>query len=123
MILADTSIWVDHLRGRDEVMAGLLSNARVLMHPFVRGEIALGHLRQRSDMLDFLDSLPQASLADDVEVYRLIDNAALFAVGIGYVDAHLLAAVRLAGGAKLWTRDGRLAAVAERLAIAARLPH
>lgn len=32
--------------------------------------------------------------------------------GIGYVDAHLLAATMLRAGSHLWTRDKRLAAVA-----------
>ena len=43
----------------------------------------------------------------------------LFRLGIGYVDAHLLAAVRLTGGGTLWTRDKRLLSVAERLRLAA----
>ena len=38
-------------------------------------------------------------------------------VGIGYVDAHLLASARL-GGAMLWTRDKRLHATAAELGLA-----
>jgi predicted nucleic acid-binding protein len=120
MILADTSIWVDHLRSGDDIMAGLLGSDRVLMHPFVRGEIALGQLRRRPDILQALDALPLAMMASDTEVYHLIEEARLFASGIGYFDAHLLAAVRLTGSAKLWTRDKRLALAAERLSVAAR---
>ena len=37
--------------------------------------------------------------------------------GIGYVDAHLLASAALGGDTTLWTRDRRLAAVAEDLAL------
>ena len=37
---------------------------------------------------------------------------------IGYIDAHLLAAVPLASPARLWTRDERLTAVAAELGLA-----
>jgi len=37
--------------------------------------------------------------------------------GIGYVDAHLIAAVKLTAGARLWTRDRKLGLVAERIGI------
>ena len=54
---------------------------------------------------------------------RLIDRHGLFGLGIGYVDVHLLAAVRLTPDASLWTRDKRLLAVAEQLSLAARPTH
>jgi predicted nucleic acid-binding protein len=37
--------------------------------------------------------------------------------GIGYVDAHLLAAVAIDAPARLWTRDKRLRAIAEELGL------
>jgi predicted nucleic acid-binding protein len=37
--------------------------------------------------------------------------------GIGYIDAHLLAAITLTDGAQLWTRDKRLRVIAEQLKI------
>jgi hypothetical protein len=52
-------------------------------------------------------------------VLQFIDREALFGRGIGYVDAHLLAAARLTPGSKLLTRDRRLRAVAARLGLAA----
>jgi predicted nucleic acid-binding protein len=123
VILVDTPIWIDHLRAGDEVMARLLSESNVLMHPFIKGEIALGHLHARARVIRQLDQLPQAIRAHDDEVMRLIEAENLFASGIGYVDAHLVASVRLTGGALLWTRDKRLGAVAERLGVAARVAH
>ena len=69
-----------------------------------------------------MHELPQATVASDEEVMHFIDREALFGRGIGYVDAHLLAAVRLTAGAELWTRDRRLRALAARLDLAARLP-
>jgi len=114
MILVDTSIWVDHLQAGDEELAFLLQGEEVLAHPFVIGEIALGHLRHREIDLATLHDLPAAPVAMDHEVLDLIDRNRLFGVGIGYVDAHLLAAVQLTG-ALLWTRDRRLAEVASGL--------
>ncbi len=111
MILVDTSVWIDYLRAGDSELAGLLQDGQVLVHPWVIGELALDHLPRRSEILGLLDNLPQATVATDVEVRTLIDNQ-LFGLGLGYVDAHLLAATMLTAGARLWTRDKRLAAVA-----------
>ncbi len=120
MILADTSIWINHLRYSDLVLASLLDAGHVLIHPFVIGELALGSLRQRALILNALSRLPQAKSATDAEVLHLIARHALAGRGIGYVDAHLLAAVRLTEGARLWTTDRRLGAVAGALGLAAR---
>jgi predicted nucleic acid-binding protein len=119
LILVDTSVWVDHLRAGDATLSGLLENGRVLGHPFVTGELVLGNLRQRDLVLDTLRELPQATVASDEEVLHFIDRLALFGLGVGYVDAHLLAAVRLTAGVKLWTRDRRLQAIATQLGLAA----
>jgi hypothetical protein len=118
LILVDTSVWVDHLRAGDAALAALLDEGKVLGHPFVIGELSLGDLRPRSEILTDLSNLPEAEVATDTEVLRFIDDHVLFAMGIGYVDAHLLASVRLTAGALLWTRDKRLLAAAERLSVA-----
>jgi len=89
----------------------------------VIGELALGNLRPRDPFLSDLRELPQAIVAEDEEVIRLIDRQALFGRGIGYVDAHLLAAARLTAGSRLWTRDRRLQGVAIELGLAAALSH
>jgi len=120
VILVDTSVWVEHLRARNEELGALLETGQVLGHPFVTGEIALGSLRQRDLILRELQELPQAEMASDQEVLHLIDRRALFGRGIGYVDVHLLASVRLTAGASLWTRDTRLHAVAAEFDVATR---
>lgn len=118
MILVDTSVWIDHFRRGDAELASLLQVGRVLAHPWVTGEIALGHLSRRSEILGLLNNLPQATSATEFEVLTLIDTHQLFGLGIGYVDAHLLAATMLTADAQLWTRDKRLAAVAKRHGLA-----
>ena len=121
MILVDTSVWIDHLRRGDDGLTELLNQRLVLTHPFVIGELALGNLRQRDIVLSALLGIPRANVANDDEVMRLINQESLFGFGIGYIDAHLLAAARLAADATLWTRDKRLSAVADRLSLAARV--
>jgi hypothetical protein len=89
-----------------------------LAHPFVRGELALGNLRQRQIILSAIDNLPQAPVAFADEINFFIETQSLFGLGIGLIDAHLLASIQLLGNAKLWTRDKRLLAVAVRLNLA-----
>lgn len=119
MILVDTSVWVNHFRSSDARLSDLLSANQVVVHPFVTGELALGYLRNRSEVLQRLQGLPQAAVATDPEVLYFIEINRIAGAGIGYVDAHLLAAVRLAADAALWTADRRLASVAEGLGLAA----
>jgi predicted nucleic acid-binding protein len=119
VILADTSIWVDHLAHGDAMMASLLDAEAVLMHPFVMGEIALGNLPRRAETLSDLHKLPKALTADSTEVLHFIERNDIFGTGIGYVDAHLLVATTRTADVRLWTRDKRLRTVAERLAISA----
>ncbi len=118
MILADTSVWVDHLRSSDKALAALLDTGMVLTHPFVIGELALGNLRQREIVLNALADLPHASVATHAEVLHFIERHALLGCGIGYIDAHLLAAAQLTASAELWTNDKRLHGVAVRLRLA-----
>ena len=117
MILVDSSVWVDHLRQGDQRLVALLEASQVLTHPFVVGELALGSLKNRETILGSLKGLPQAATATDEEVQQFIERNALFGLDIGYIDAHLLAAVRLNAGSQLWTRDKRLGAIANRMGL------
>jgi predicted nucleic acid-binding protein len=121
VILVDTSVWVDHLRAGDKALTDLLDTGMVLAHPFVIGELALANLRQREVVLGALSDLPQANVATDAEVLHFIERHALFGRGVGYVDVHLLVAVRLTAGAS-WTHDKRLHGIADQLGLAMTLP-
>ncbi|MDP1680208.1 MAG: type II toxin-antitoxin system VapC family toxin [Burkholderiales bacterium] len=118
MILVDTSVWIDHLRAGDAELTALLNGSQVMMHPFVLGELACGNLHNRTEVMALLKDLPRAKLATDEEVLFFIERHALMGRGIGYVDAHLLAAVILGGVTRIWTRDKRLRTVADALALA-----
>ena len=116
MILIDSSIWIEHLRRESATVSLLLSSRRILAHPFVIGELAVGNLRNRSQILNTLRDLPAAVVASDEEVLRFIDRYLLAGRGLGYIDVHLLAAARLSH-AGLWTTDKRLQASAELLSL------
>jgi predicted nucleic acid-binding protein len=118
MILADTSVWIDHLRKGDAGLRRLLERGQVLSHPFVIGELAMGSLKQRDVVLSALQDLAKTAVAQEDEVLHFISQRALFGSGIGYFDAHLLAAVQLTPDALLWTRDKRLHEIAARLSLA-----
>jgi predicted nucleic acid-binding protein len=118
MILADTSIWVDHLRKGDDALVRELENNLVLGHPFVAGELALGNLSNRREILFLIDRLPRALTATDAEVNELIEERRLMGRGIGLVDVHLLASTLLSPFAKLWTRDKKLRQLAIELGVA-----
>lgn len=119
MVLVDSSVWIDHLRENDVALMQLLTQNNVLVHPFVRGELALGNLRQRELILSLLDNLPQATVAYAEEVNFFIEKHALFGLGIGLIDVHLLASAQLTANTTLWTRDKRLMTAAMRLNIGA----
>lgn len=115
MIVTDTSIWVDHLRTGNSELARLLDAGEVLCHPWVIGELALGGLPAGERAL--MERLPTSVVATDDEVVALIDSERLAGAGIGWVDSALLAATRLTPPGRLWTRDRRLARVADQLGV------
>ncbi len=117
MILADTSIWVDHLRSGSQEMRNQLDRGNIVIHPFVIAELALGSLRGRTKTLALLSRLPQVRVAQLSEVRQMIETHRLYGLGIGLVDAHLMASVLIGSPTLLWTRDKALRKAAEGLAI------
>ena len=117
MILVDTSVWVDHLREGVPALAAVLDEGIVLTHPLGVGELACGHLPNRSEMLALFARLPAATRASDAEALEFIEHRSLMGRGIGYIDAHVLASAALTHDARIWTRDRRLAAVALELGL------
>jgi predicted nucleic acid-binding protein len=121
LILADTSIWIDHLRSADPELTTLLHQGQIVIHPFIIAELALGSLRERKHTLALLDFLPKSRVAQLSEVRLLIEARRLYSLGIGLTDAHLIASVFIDSPTRLWTRDKRLRAAAETLGIHANL--
>jgi predicted nucleic acid-binding protein len=104
MILVDTSVWIHHLQKGDSRLAWLLSESLVLTHPFVIGELSLGNIENRKAVLDLLDNLPRAVMADHDEVIAFVEANGLAGLGMGWIDAHLLASARLSES-DLFTSD------------------
>jgi len=116
MILVDTSVWVDHFRRGNAQLRDLLNEGQVLCHPFILGEIASGSIRNRSEILTLLRLLPEATGATNQEAMDFLELNRLFGKGLGWVDIHLLASVRLTG-IRLWTLDTQMSAAAYFLGI------
>jgi predicted nucleic acid-binding protein len=122
MILVDTSIWIDHFRRSEPQLSQLLDRGDIVMHPFIVGELLLGHVPRISEMVDDLNTLPKAIVASVDEVLAFISRRKLADTSIGYVDAHLLAAAALTPETRIWTRDRRLLTAAQSLSLAAEFP-
>ena len=116
MVLADTSVWIEHFRRGHAGLAGRLAEGFVLMHPFVSGELACGNLKHRSVVLSQLSSLPAAKLATHIEALQCIDLHRLSGRGLGWIDVHLLASALLSD-CRFWTLDKRLAQAAADLCL------
>ena len=116
MILADSSIWIDHLRSPEQTLVSLLEAEQIVVHPWVTGELACGNLADRENTLELLRSVPQARVVDEDEVLFFIDRHRIAGKGVGYIDMHLLASAAL-GTLKIWTRDRRLGEVAALLGL------
>jgi predicted nucleic acid-binding protein len=112
MVLADTSVWIEHFRRGVPELANLLSSALVVTHPFVIGELACSNLKNRVTLLSDLAALPSATVASDDEVMGMVEKRRLWGRGLGWIDAHLLASAALTR-CQLWTFDRRLAAANE----------
>jgi predicted nucleic acid-binding protein len=99
-----------------------LNQGQIAIHPLIIAELALGSLRDRVRTLELLDLLPQVRVAQLGEVRSLIEARRLYGLGIGVIDAHLIASILINPPALLWARDKKLRAVAERFGIHANLP-
>ena len=116
MVLVDTSVWVFHLREGNAILQTLLNDGEVLCHPCIVGELACGNLKNRSEILSLLQSLPVVIEADHDEVLQFIENNHLMGKGLGYIDMHLIASAMMAES-PIWTLDSKLAGVSDELHI------
>ena len=121
MILADTSVWIDHLRSGNDEMHQRLNRGEIVIHSFIVAELSLGSVKERIKTLALLDLLPHVRMAQIEEVRAMIEAHRLYSQGIGLIDAHLIASVFLAPPTLLWARDKPLRKVAEGLGIHAGL--
>jgi predicted nucleic acid-binding protein len=121
VILADTTVWIDHFRTENAEMRKQLEKKNIVIHPYIVAELALGSLRERTRTLAWLDKLPQVPVAQIREVRQMIEMSNLYSRGIGLTDASLIASILIHPPTLLWTLDRRLSTVAGELGIAANL--
>ncbi|WP_299883169.1 PIN domain-containing protein [uncultured Sulfitobacter sp.] len=118
MILADTSVWIDHFRDPNPLLSECLRRKMLRTHPLVLAEIAMGSLSNRRATLKMLDLLKTVKEPSISEVRHFVEENRFYSRGIGFIDATLLAACKLTPGVRLWTRDRRVNSIAENLKIA-----
>jgi predicted nucleic acid-binding protein len=114
MILADTSVWVEHFRRGLPELERRLDAGEVVCHPFVLGELACGNLKNRQEILELLQALCTCQVVSHEEVLAFIEGGRLMGRGLGYIDMHLLASAKLSGF-PLWTFDRPLLTAASHL--------
>ncbi|ASK34842.1 type II toxin-antitoxin system VapC family toxin [Alloalcanivorax mobilis] len=117
-VLVDTSVWVSHFKETNPVLSARLLRDEVLIHPFIIGEIACGippAPRQRT--LADLFLLAHVNEATATEVMAFIDRKELYGRGCGWVDISLLASTLMTPDCRLWTRDKRLAILADQFGV------
>jgi predicted nucleic acid-binding protein len=116
VILIDTSVWIDHFRAAEPRLVDALEDGRVACHPFVIGEVALGHLRRRAEVIALMSELPSVPVVEHPQVMAFIETHRLMATGIGWTDAHLLCAASRSGTV-IWSGDRPLRRQASRLGL------
>jgi predicted nucleic acid-binding protein len=113
MVLADTSIWVDHLRKSNGQLIELLNNGEVFCHPFIIGELACGYIKNRQEIITALRALPQSAFIEHDEIMVFIEKNNIMGKGLGYIDIAILGS-SLVTGIPLWTFDQKLNAIAKK---------
>jgi predicted nucleic acid-binding protein len=117
-VLIDTSVWSDHFRRSNPVLAELMEFDQALTHPMVVGELACGTPPEpRHRTLADMELLLSANQATPREVRELIEREKLFGLGCGFVDLTLLASTLITPGAMLWTLDKRLSSLSSRFGV------
>ena len=116
MVLVDTSIWISHLRYGNSRLQKLLEDGRVVIHPFIIGELACGNISNRTEIISLMQSLPMLDIIEHEELLLFIEQNQIMGKGLGFVDVHLMAAARLAG-IPLWTQDKKFKQTCSRLSI------
>ena len=116
MVIVDTSIWITHLRQGSGHLEELLLDGKVVCHPFIIGELACGNIKNRNEFMSLIQSLPMAPTVTLDELLYFIERNKLMGIGIGFVDAHLMASAQLSR-IPLWTSDKRLKPAAIKLKV------
>jgi predicted nucleic acid-binding protein len=120
MVLVDTSVWIRFVHNRAPYAAelqGLLLRGEGAGHDLIYGELLIGDPGARRKLLLDYDHMHWIRTVPHEDVVAFVRVHKLHGLGIGWIDAHLLAAA-LVARVSLWTADEPLAALARRFDVA-----
>jgi len=118
-VLVDTSVWIRFLRNRAPYaakLARLLDLDEVAGHELVYGELLIGDPSGREQLLSSYEHIHQALTVPQEEVVEFVRARRLSGLGIGWIDAHLLASA-IVGRTPVWTADTHLRTAAAKLGV------
>lgn len=113
MIIADTSVWIEFLRGNEDIsiMFGpYLRKGHIYTTSAIFGELFQGakNTRERAILNEFWEYLPKV---DETDLFitggKLSNTYKLYARGVGLIDCTILCA-SLDNELALWTLDKKL---------------
>lgn len=119
MVLVDTSVWIRFLANRSPHAAELdrlLDRDEVAGHDLIFGELQMGDRGGRKDFLRAYGLMQMVASVAHEEVVAFVRANKLHGRGVGWIDAHLLAAA-LVDSASFWTADEPLARLASELGV------
>ena len=114
MIIVDTSVWIEYLKGNNpEITRSLkprLQNRKVVAVSAVFGELLQGvkNKREREIIQGFRKSLPHVDETDlFIEAGQIANEYKLYNKGVGLIDGYILSAA-LRHDLPIWTLDKKL---------------
>ncbi len=119
-VLVDTSVWIRSFAGKEPFFGGmkeLLGGDMVAGHELVYGELLMGDIGGRPDVLASYARRGYLPIVPHDEVVQLVRSRRLHGRGVGWIDIHLVASAMVAR-IPFWTADPRLEALARECGIA-----
>lgn len=116
-ILADTNIWCKYFRYGNPLLSKIIEHDSLVIHPTVIGELSVGNLANREQLITDLHAFTMLRSASNEETHYMLREHQLWGHGIQWNDLLILASVVASPGTLLWTNDRRLAAIAEKFSV------
>lgn len=113
MIIVDTSVWIEYLKGNEnykDILPQYLKKKHVVAISPVFGELLQGvkNKREHEIIIGFWESLPKINENElFIKAGKLSQKYKLYNAGVGLIDTYLLAAA-LKNEYTLWTLDKTL---------------
>lgn len=120
MIIADTSVWIEYLKGNSDITGLFIPYLRknhIIAVSAVFGELLQGvrNRREREIITEFWINLPKVDERElFMEAGKLSNQHKLYAKGIGLIDCYILAGA-LKHDHALWTLDKKLLGIIDEL--------